>query len=204
MKFTLAIVAILGSVSAAAPVWSLRSVNDHRTDAGVQKSYGDHSTTQANARPPYQSAVQMASSDSSDSEEEDHLVQTSDFGPGAQGRLGKAKYERVIPDRFSADSDDLFMRSVYNNYALEGEDKDGNPTGNFYLNEANAKALASEVLATHKGITGPALTTYLDAYWAKSWGHFDVNRTGAIPTLYANGLMRFLASDQYFQFINPK
>lgn len=43
MKYTLAIAALLGATSAVAPVWSLRSVNDHRTDSTVQKAYGDHS-----------------------------------------------------------------------------------------------------------------------------------------------------------------
>ena len=59
MKF--AIAALLGMVSAyeGEPVWSLRSVNDHRTDSQIQKAYGDHSMKQANARPPYQSAVQL-------------------------------------------------------------------------------------------------------------------------------------------------
>ena len=44
MKF--AIAALLGMVSAyeGEPVWSLRSVNDHRTDSEIQKGYGDHST----------------------------------------------------------------------------------------------------------------------------------------------------------------
>ena len=90
------------------------------------------------------------------------------------------------------------MRSVYNNYAIEEEDEDTNkPTGKFYLNEANANALAREVLSTHKGLSGSALESYLDSYWAKAWGHFDVNRTGKIPLLYAPQLMRFLMSDQY-------
>ena len=57
---------------------------------------------------------------------------------------------------------------------------------------------AREVLATHKGLSGAALDKYMDTYWSKAWGHFDVNRTGAIPIMYAPGLMRFLASDQYF------
>ena len=99
------------------------------------------------------------------------------------------------------------MRSVLNNYAIEGafdEDKDapnfGEPTGVFYLNEANANALAREVLSTHKGLSGTELESYLDSYWSKAWGHFDVNKTGKIPYLYSAGLMRFLASDQYFQF----
>jgi hypothetical protein len=35
MKFNLAVAAILSAVAAEAPVWSLRSVNDHKTDSGV-------------------------------------------------------------------------------------------------------------------------------------------------------------------------
>jgi len=118
-----------------------------------------------------------SSSSSSDSDEED--VQLSDFQPGQAGRVGASAYSRVIPDRFSADSDDLFMRSVLKNYAIEGEtEKTHIPTGVFYLNETNARELAKEVLGTHKGLTGKALDDYLASYWSKAWGHFDVNRTG--------------------------
>jgi len=88
------------------------------------------------------------------------------------------------------------MRSVIQNYAREGE-KDGAGNGSFYLKESDAKALAQEVLATHKQIKGAAQVKYLETYWGKAWGHFDVNRTGQVPILYAPGLMRFLMSDQY-------
>jgi hypothetical protein len=92
------------------------------------------------------------------------------------------------------------MKSVMNKYALEGKDEDTEkPTGVFTLDETQAKALATEVLGTHKGLSGANLKNYLSTYWAKSWGHFDVNRTGSIPAEQAPGLMRFLASDQYFQ-----
>ena len=40
-------------------IWNLKSVQDHRTDQEIQKAFGDHATKQANARPPYQSAVQL-------------------------------------------------------------------------------------------------------------------------------------------------
>ena len=103
------------------------------------------------------------------------------------------------PARFSADSDDLFMRSVVNNYSSEGKNDDGSGNGVFTQSEGQAKALATEVLGTHKGLKGDALTAYLGNYWAKAWGHFDVNRTGSIPILYAPQLMRFLMSDQYVQ-----
>ena len=119
------------------------------------------------------------------------------FQPGQSGKLGGGSYDRATPARFSSDSDDLFMRSVVQNYAQEGANDDGEPTGVFTLSESSARQLATEVLATHKSIKGAAQATYLGAYWAKAWGHFDVNRTGSIPILYAPQLMRFLCSDQY-------
>ena len=119
------------------------------------------------------------------------------YQPGQSGKLGGGAYSRVTPERFSADSDDIFMRSVIQNYAQEGATKEGEPTGVFTLTESSAKALAMEVLATHKSIKGAAQVEYLGTYWAKAWGHFDVNKTGSIPILYAPGLMRFLMSDQY-------
>ena len=95
--------------------------------------------------------------------------------------------------------DDLFMRSVVENYSTEQVDDDDEPTGVWLTNEAQGRALAQEVLATHKGIRGAAFTAYMNQYWAKAWGHFDVNRTGKIPILYTPSLMRFLMSDQYVQ-----
>ena len=105
----------------------------------------------------------------------------------------------AAPARFAADSDDLFMRSVVNNYSTEGKNDDGSGNGVFTMNEAQAKALATEVIGTHKSLTGAAATAYFGSYWAKAWGHFDVNRTGSIPILYAPQLMRFFMSDQYVQ-----
>ena len=110
------------------------------------------------------------------------------------------KYERAIPAHFSAGSDDLFMRSVLSGYAQEGKacDDDGvcKPTGAFTVDKATGRRLAQEVLASHAGLSGEALKTYLDTYFEKAWGHFDVNRTGSIEAAKSGALMRFLASDQ--------
>ena len=46
-----------------------------------------------------------------------------------------------------------------------------------------AKAAATEVLCTHKKICDADLTTYLDTYFSKAWGHFDVNQTGYIEVI---------------------
>jgi len=207
------IAALLGFISAddTMHVWKLRSVQDHHEDQAVQKHYGDHSIEQANARPPYRSHAQAekafvevsdSDSDSSDSEEEN--VMTGDYYQPWQSGQFKDGYSRDLPARFSADSDDLFMRSMIATYAVEAKacDDDGancKPTGAFWINEAGAKAAASEVLATHKGITGAELKAYLATYFAKAWGHFDVNRVGVIEVGKMPQFMRFLASDQRMQ-----
>jgi len=207
MKYTLATAMFIGAISAAEPVWSLRSVNDHRTDSTVQAAYGDHSTKQANARPPYQSTAQLASSDSSSSSSSDSDVQLNGddeevdhsgefFTAGQHDMLGGGEYKRVPTAHFAADDDDIFMRSMITNYADEGKNKDGSPNGSFTLTEAATRAAASEVLGTNAHMPAAAIPGYLKQYFAKAWGHFDVNRTGRVEVIKMPQFMRFLASDQ--------
>ena len=117
MKYAAYIALFFGTTQAVQylgePVWGLRSVNDHRADSQVQKAYGDHSVKQANGRPPYQSAAQHFADQAA--------IQTeSDFIGAHEHGMLDGKYERVVPSRFSADSDDIFMRSMISKYALEG------------------------------------------------------------------------------------
>ena len=116
-------------------------------------------------------------------------------------------YERVTTPRFSADSDDIFMRSMIEQYALEERTKineaddglktGGEPSGKFWMNESTTRAAAREVLATHKGLSGQLLDDYMSTYFAKAWGHFDVTQTGFVEVIKMPQLMRFLCSDQY-------
>ena len=208
MKLSFAVAVFIGAVSAAEPVWSLRSVNDHEGNIDVQKSYAEYSTGKADKleRPSENSNVQLESdsdSDSSDSDEEN--VQIGDwYTVYDSGQAFNGKYERVVTDRFSADTDDVFMRSVIANFAVEKKncDADGKncvPSGSFWLNKSGAKALAQEVLQTHKNLSGDKLASYMATYFDKAWGHFDVNRVGVIEVAKAPNMMRFLASDQRMQ-----
>ena len=79
------------------------------------------------------------------------------FLPNHDGMIGAGGYERVVPMRFASDEDDIFMRSMIENYALEQKTKDCKPSGKFWMNEATTKAAASEVLETHKGLKGDDL-----------------------------------------------
>jgi hypothetical protein len=94
------------------------------------------------------------------------------------------------------------MRSMIENYALEEKscDEDGEhcvPSAHFWMSESASRSAASEVLNTHKGLSGEALSSYLDTYFGKAWGHFDVNRVGYVEVIKMPQFMRFLCSDQY-------
>ena len=117
------------------------------------------------------------------------------------------KYERVVTSHFSADSDDIFMRSMIKKYAVEertdsetlddGTKIGGEPTGKFWMTKSTTLAASKEVLNTHKGLSGGALASYLDTYFDKAWAHFDVNKGGDLEVIKMPQFMRFLASDQY-------
>ena len=201
MKY-FALAALVGLISArdTTKVWELRSVLSHRDEAVLQKNFGDATTERANSRPPMRSHVMTgAASTSSSSSDEDLQLRDGDFPNLKPGDAypESHNFKRIIPERFSADSDDLFMRSMLKTYAIEVTDKEGVPTGVFIMDKPAARAAATEILGTHKGMDGNAISAYLNTYFDKAWGHFDVNQTGSIAVYRSAELMRFLCSDQY-------
>merc|ERR1711998_542029 len=119
------------------------------------------------------------------------------------------KYERVVTPHFSADSDDLFMRSMITKYAHEKrtpiEELDdvthigGEPTGSFWMSKKDMFRAAKEVLGTHKGLGGDKLASYMDTYFERTWENLDVNGSGAVEVIKAPQFMRFICSDQTMQ-----
>ena len=129
--------------------------------------------------------------------EPDGFYKPQDIGTGPLDK----KYERIPPEHFAADSDDLFMHSMIMNYADEGrvcneETAECKPDGNFTLTEAATRAASAEVLATHKNLAGDAGAEYLKTYFPRTWAHFDVNKDGRIGVETIPMFMRFLSSDQ--------
>lgn len=122
------------------------------------------------------------------------------------GGVDGKQYERTITPNFSADSDDLFMRSMIKTYAREartpieelddGEKIGGEPTGSMWMSQKDMFRAAKEVVKTHKGISGDALDSYLDTYFDRAWENFDVNGSGMVEVIKAPMFMRFLCSDQ--------
>ena len=132
----------------------------------------------------------------------DGFYRPQDIGTGPLDK----KYERVPPEHFAAESDDLFMHSMIMNYADEGRlchfNADGEntgeckPDGNFTMSEAATRAAAAEVLGTHKELAGDSGSEYLKTYFPRTWAHFDVNKDGRIGVETLPMFMRFLSSDQ--------
>lgn len=187
MKYTLAIAALLGLAS----IENTQAITLYNTagQAIYMESSDDSSDSSDNED------VQLKDDD----EEVDHSNEY--FHAGQHEMLGGGGYDRVVPAYFAADSDDIFMRSMIEQYALEQKTKEGLPSGKFWMDEATTRAAAGEVLETHKGLHGADLQKYLDTYFAKAWGHFDVNRSGKVEVIKMPQLMRFLASDQYMSLL---
>jgi len=214
MKLVVALFIGLVAADDTTAVWGLTSTNTEKSNAATQQTYAGYSTDAANARPPYRSSfVQQSDSDSddsSDSDSGDEDVQAKSdlrFDTFPVGISGSQVYERVVTPRFSSDSDDIFMRSMIATYAHEektevvkhddGSTTGGEPSGRFWMNKDDTTAAAKEVLATHKGLTGEGLDSYLATFFNKTWGHFDVNQTGWLEVIKMPQFMRFLASDQW-------
>ena len=166
---------------------------------------------QANAITVYTTKGQVAyvqedeDGDDDDDDDEDVQLEGSDsevdhsneyFLPGQHEMLGGGGYERVTPARFANDSDDIFMRSMVEQYALEQKNKDGTPSGKFWMDEAATRAAAREVLETNCRVAGKSRDNWLNTYFGKAWNHFDVNRSGKVEVIKMPQFMRFLCSDQ--------
>ena len=137
MKYTLAVAALLG----------LASVNEVNAIT-IFSNRGDKLYVE----------VSSSSDSSDDSDSDEQNVQLADdevdhsnefFLPGQHEMLGGGGYERVTPARFAADTDDIFLRSMIEQYALEQKNKDGTPSGKFWMDEAATRAASREVLETN-------------------------------------------------------
>ena len=149
MKYTLAIAALLGLASFE----QVEAITVFTTKGTV--AYVEDCTDSSDSSCEELLQLEGQLQDDSDS---DHSKEY--FPAGTDEMLGDAiigEYKRVTPPRFAEDTDDIFMRSMIEQYALEQKTKKGFPSGNFWMNESTTRAAAAEVLETHKGLSGKDL-----------------------------------------------
>ena len=103
-----------------------------------------------------------------------------DFPAHMSGFGGYKTYMRDTPDRFETEADDTLMKSMYTTYAMESEDKDGLPTGRYWVTHDMAKKAAAEVVGTHLRLSKDEEKSYVDAQFPALWARFDINEEGKI------------------------
>ena len=138
--------------------------------------------------------IQLEESESdSDSEDQKNVqLRGDDYGEvpafmdGADTAGG---YKRVVPERFSEERDDLLMESIIEKYAREIKVQ-GKLTGVMMLNLDDAKALAAEVLGSHKAMGYSQQTDGMSV--EDAFNHFDVNHDGLIEAERTPQFLRYL------------
>jgi hypothetical protein len=119
------------------------------TLSGVSFVHGFHQGIIGFGSESESSDSDSSSSDSDSGDDAAVQQQMMDFPAHMSGFGGYKTYMRDTPDRFETEADDTLMKSMYKTYATEGEDKNGLPTGHFWVTKADAEKAASEVVGTH-------------------------------------------------------
>lgn len=103
-------------------------------------------------------------------------------------------YDRKVPDHFSKENDDGLMRSLINNYSVEGQTK-GVPNGHFYLTKDSVDDVSKEVVKTHLGLHGDAADSYVKKHGSELWKHHDVNHNGFLESTEVPQYLRQLVGN---------
>lgn len=87
------------------------------------------------------------------------------------------------------------MRSLINNYAVELKDKDGKPTGNFFLDQDGARDACTEVLQNNSHFDDSKTRNFLTEHFESTWEHFDVNKDGIVEVGRFPQFLRYFTGD---------
>ena len=77
--------------------------------------------------------------------------------------LGGVQYNRQIPDQYGEDNtDNKFMRAIYQKFAMEKKDDKGKGTGIFKMDQSHTKAVARDVAIKEKKLAGKELDEFVN------------------------------------------
>ena len=170
-QYSIALIALLGLMSVS-DVSALQKSQFAQSISQMQgESYSEESTSEESQN---EENVQLNSR-----LEESKKKKPEVFPAYMHGFGGYKTYMRDTPDRFEGNGDDTLMRSMYENYATEGS-TNGQPNGHFWVEQAEAKKAATEVVATHLKLGEKEAASYVKAEWESVWGKYDVNEEGKL------------------------
>lgn len=87
------------------------------------------------------------------------------------------------------------MNSMINNYALELKDKDGKPTGHFFLDKGAAQGVCEEVLKNNSHWNAGKADKWIASNFLSTWEHFDVNNDGIVEVERMPQFLRYFTGD---------
>ena len=82
--------------------------------------------------------------------------------------------------KHSSAEDEDFMKSVFDQYATQGIDKRGNPTGMDILAKDKAYEAAKDIIVRWNDLPEQNAKKYLDERFDNNWKKIDVNNAGFI------------------------
>ena len=85
----------------------------------------------------------------------------------------------------SAAEDEDFMKSVFDQYKIQGKDKYGNPSEVDILTRDKAMQASLDIIMKWNDLPEQNANKYLADKFEKSWKKFDVNNAGFIDTTEA-------------------
>merc|ERR1712048_230894 len=137
--------------------------------------------------------IQIEEGSDSESDEDSNVQLRGDDYAEVPAYMDKSDaaggYKRVVPERFTEERDDQLMESVIKKYAREIK-VEGKLTGTMMLNLEDAKALAAEVMGSHKSMGYSQQTDMMSV--DDAFNHFDVNHDGLIEAERAPQFLRYL------------
>ena len=124
----------------------------------------------------------------------DQLGWASDYN--VSGQSNYHDYNREVPNNFENLNDsDRFTRSMISSFAMEERNKDGSPSGRFYLNKELARKASLSVLETQKHLSGKDLDNWMLANFEDTWAYYNTALDGKIEADRMCTFMRYLAQD---------
>ena len=82
--------------------------------------------------------------------------------------------------KHSAAEDEDFMKATFDQYATQGIDKRGNPTGMDILSKEKAYEAAKDIIVKWNDLPEQNAKKYLDERFDANWKKIDVNNAGFI------------------------
>ena len=91
------------------------------------------------------------------------------------------------------------MYTLIHDYAKEGKDENGKPSGKFFLDRESAKKVTLPYVQKYANLQGRSLEDYMTMEFEEQFQHFDVLNSGFIECEQMGRFIKLMARDNTLQ-----